>query len=561
MIEKEQENINLEENFNMEDVFNQEFSSLDDLYVGQMIQASVVAINTEGVVVNVRGKYDSIISSNELKGEKDVEFKIDQKIQVVIRRIDHLNGYISVSWRDARNVVAFNELRDIYEKNGTTHGVIQREVKSGLIVKCDNGYNAFLPKSQVSMYYSDDVSHWINKLISFYILSVDEKDGRNFVIVSQRKLQQEQQQKERDEVFKNISIGDVVEGTVVNLMQYGALVDIGVTGLLHVKNVAWEHVDDVSNILKLNQKIKVKIIGCNMELQKVDLSLKALSKHPWDDIESRFSVGDIVEGKVINFEQYGVFIEIAPSIKGLLHVTEIEWKQTVVDHCSMFKKGQKLKVQILRINTKDKKVFLSLKRLGKNPWDVFSSECAVGDILSVQVSSMNTFGAFVRLANGIEGFIPIGYFSWVDRFQHSNEYLKLNQKIDVVVVEMDSKKERITLSTKHMTKNPFIEYKVSKVINDVPIVDIKDNGLVVRLKDSIDVFVPKYEIILKKNQSITDCFKIGDKVSGEIITSKQKTKTLILSLKKLENRLQENIEKKYINAHNPISLKDVFESL
>lgn len=530
------------EEMGMAELLAQEESaqSAEDLS-SSFITVRVVSFNGDGALVDTGTKAEALIPKAEY-GENP-PFAVGDEVSVLRDSSSRVEGYMTVSWKAARDRVAWREIQELHKNKTAIPVTVKSLIKGGLVVECQNGLQGFMPASQVDVRASRNLEKWKGQTVTAYIMEFDVR--KNNLVLSRRIWASEEAAKKKTETLSHIQLGEIRKGTVTGITTFGAFVDIGgIEGLLHIGELEWAHTKKVSDVLKVGQEIDVKIIKFDPQTEKVSLSRKELLPHPWENVEARFPAGSIVTGKITSFTDFGVFLELAPQVEGLLHSTEISWKPGGQSPKTLFKVGQTLDVKILAVNREKEKISLSLKRAGENPWDQISQKYPAGSVVKATVTSLAPFGAFARIEEGLEGLIHISDFSWAKRVRHPEDMLKAGQEVEVKILEIDPQKEKISLGLKQLKTNPFEAYHKGKMVK-AKVTQINDAGAVIDIEPEVEGFVPYAEISSEKFEKIADVLQVGQEVEGKVVLVDPKERRIHVSIRQLERELQRAAVKKY----------------
>ncbi|MEJ2201139.1 MAG: 30S ribosomal protein S1, partial [Desulfuromonadaceae bacterium] len=426
-----------------EDMFE---NSLKELKAGNVVVGTVVQVNPDSVVVDVGGKSEGLIPINEFlneQGEVKTDIKVGDQFDVLIERTENENGLISLSKEKADRQKIWNAL----EENAVVEGRILSRIKGGLSV--DIGVNAFLPGSQVDLRPVRNLDKMLGETYQFKIIKLNKRRGN--IVLSRRVLLEEQRESMRGDTLKQLEEGQVVEGTVKNLTDYGAFIDLGgIDGLLHITDMSWGRVTHPSDILNVGDKINVKVLKFDRDKERVSLGLKQIAPDPWLDVENQFPVGKRVSGKVVSLTDYGAFIELAEGVEGLIHVSEMSWTKRIKHPNKVLSIGDDVESIVLALDIPNRRISLGLKQVEPNPWEVVGEKFPIGTIIEGQVKNITDFGIFVGVDEGIDGLVHISDLSWVKRVKHPSELYKKGDVVRAVVLNIDRENERFSLGIKQL---------------------------------------------------------------------------------------------------------------
>ena len=457
-----------------------------EIYPGALVKGKVIDINNKCVTINAFLKSDGYIPISQFKDENgELEVSLGSEVEVVIDYLEDLCGDIRLSREKAKRIRAWEELEKTYKNNEIISGYVTAKVKGGFTVKLDV-IKAFLPGSLVcfkSAIDSDDVK---GKKLKFKIIKLEKK--KNNIVVSQKFIIEEKNNKTLQTLLTKLNEGDVITGVVKNITDYGVVIDLGgLDGLLHITDMSWRRVKHPSNLVKIGDEIKVKILKFDRETNRVSLGLKQLTNDPWENVKNKYKEGMPVNGKVTNITDYGCFVEIEEGIEGLVHLSEMDWTNKNVNPNKIVKQGMDVKVSILDINIKKRRISLGLKQCIDNPWISFAKKHNTGENIVGKVKSITDFGIFLELTGGIDGLIHLSDISWENQTDNVLRNFKKGEEIKVVILGIDVERERISLGLKQLLPDPFIDY-VSNIakgtIVDCKIVRKLDKGFIVNLGDN-----------------------------------------------------------------------------
>lgn len=508
--------------------------SLNQLQYGDIACGKVVHITSDTVMVDVGWKTEGFIPIKELKdAQGNVSVSVGDEIEVFIDKRDS-EGNLILSRDKAAKLKVWDEIKQVSENNLTVKGTVVEKVKGGLSV--DIGIIAFLPGSQIDTRPIKDLDHFIGQTLDFHILKYDRK--RNNVVLSRRSIVASERESEKKDTLNNIAEGSIVEGVIKNITDYGIFIDLGgIDGLLHVTDISWGRIAKPADVFHKGETITVKILSFDREKERVSLGLKQLHENPWEHIMERYPVGALVEGKVVNLTDYGVFIELEPGVEGLVHISEMYWTREIKHPSKVLNVGAVLKVVVLEVNPEAKRVSLSLKQTTANPWEKLKERYPVGTVVKGQVRNITNFGVFIGIEDGIDGLVHVSDISWKHRVTHPSEYFKKGQEVEAVVLNIDVDNEKFSLGIKQIEKNPWEElpkkYAPGSVVTG-KITNFTDFGIFVEIEEGIEGLVHISEISSKRVKSSAELYNVGDSVSAVVKSIDVKTKKIRLSIKDME---------------------------
>ena len=508
--------------------------SLSQLQYGDVTRGTVVQITADAVMVDVGWKSEGYIPIKGLKDDQgNVLFSGGDDIEVFIDKRD-ADGSLVLSREKAAKLKVWDEIKKVCENNLTIKGTVVEKVKGGLSV--DIGITAFLPGSQVDVRPVKDLEPFVGQTFEFNILKYDRK--RSNVVLSRRAIVAEQRAAEKQEALKNINEGAVVEGVIKNITEYGIFIDLGgIDGLLHVTDISWGRIAKPSEMFHKGDRIKVKVLSFDREKERVSLGIKQLHENPWENIAERYPVGMLVEGKVVNLTDYGVFVELEPGVEGLIHISEMFWTREIKHPSKVLNVGDTINVVVLEVNAEAKRVSLSLKQTSPNPWEKLKEKYPPGTIVKGQVRNITNFGVFVGIEDGIDGLVHVSDISWKHRVAHPSEYFKKGQEVEAVVLNIDVDNEKFSLGIKQIEKNPWDElpqkYAPGSVVTG-KITNFTDFGIFVEIEEGIEGLVHISEISQKRVKSSQELYNVGDIVSAVVKSIDPRSKKIRLSIKEME---------------------------
>ncbi len=531
------------------------FLNLDDDAYSQMASGSVIEIKedelVEGKIVNITKdevhvdigfKSIGIIPRAELIGSENYE--VGQKLDVFIENIEDSSGHMILSRRRADFMKIWDDIMDMFENSKVTTVNILRRIKGGMVVDL-MGIEAFLPGSQIDVRPVRDFDAWVGNDIEVKVVKVNHPNEN--VVVSHKVLLEEQLAEQRDEIMSNLEKGLVLEGTVKAISDFGVFVDLGgVDGLVHITDLSWGRVSHPSEAVDLDETVKVVILDYDQERKRISLGMKQLTEHPWESIGAKYEEGTKVTGKVVSLTDYGAFIEIEKGIEGLIHISEMSWTQHIKHPSQMVSMGQDVEAVVLNIDKDDKKLALGMKQLEPDPWEDLMKKYPVDSKHEGIVRNLTNFGVFVELEPGVDGLVHISDLSWTKKIRHPGEFVKKNDRLNVVVLSIDSDQRRIALGHKQVLDNPWDTFENSYGVDsetEAKIERIIEKGVIVELPDGVDGFVPVSQLSFAPVKNISDYFKPGDNLPLRVVEFDKESKKIVLSVvEALRHRSAEDIE-------------------
>ena len=509
---------------NKEDLEKAYDETLNKVTEHQVVEGTVISVDKKEVIVNIGYKSDGIIPASEFRYNPDL--KVGDKVEVYVENQEDVKGQLVLSHKKARLSKSWERVNAALENEEIIQGYIKCRTKGGMIVDVF-GIEAFLPGSQIDVHPIRDYDVFVGKTMEFKVVKINQ-EFRN-VVVSHKALIEQELEQQRKEIIGKLEKGQILEGTVKNITTYGVFVDLGgVDGLIHITDLSWGRVSDPHEVVALDQKINVVILDFDEEKKRIALGLKQLTPHPWDALDPNLKVGDHVKGKVVVMADYGAFVEIAPGVEGLIHVSEMSWSQHLRSANDFMKVGDDVEAVILTLDRAERKMSLGIKQLKEDPWETIDTKFPVGSKHVAKVRNFTNFGIFVELEEGVDGLIHISDLSWTKKIKHPSEFTAVGATLDVVVLEIDKENRRLSLGHKQLEKNPWDEYETIYTPGSVhkgTIVEMMDKGAVVALAEGGEGFAtPKH--LTKEDGSMA---KKGEELDFKVIEFVKETKRIILS--------------------------------
>ena len=498
--------------------------TLSNVNVGEVVEGTVTGINKREVIVNVGYKSEGIIPVSEFRYNPDL--KVGDKIEVYIEAAEDKNGQLALSHKKARQLKSWDRVNEALEKDEIIKGYIKCRTKGGMIVDVF-GIEAFLPGSQIDVKPIRDYDVYVDKTMEFKVVKINQ-EFRN-VVVSHKALIEAELEAQKQVIMSKLEKGQILEGTVKNITSYGVFVDLGgVDGLIHITDLSLGRVNHPEEIVALDQKINVVILDFDEAKKRIALGLKQLTPHPWEALDQNLKVGDKVKGRVVVMADYGAFVEIAPGVEGLIHVSEMSWSQHLRSAQEFMKVGDEVEAVILTLDREERKMSLGIKQLTPDPWENIETKYPVGTKTTAKVRNFTNFGVFVEIEEGIDGLIHISDLSWTKKVKHPGEFTSVGADIEVVVLEIDKENRRLSLGHKQLEENPWNEFENQYSVDSIhegTITEMTDKGAVVALGENIEGFCPARQLV--KEDGTTP--KAGDKLNFKILEFSKATKRITLS--------------------------------
>ncbi|VBB45686.1 SSU ribosomal protein S1P [uncultured Paludibacter sp.] len=509
----------------LEKIYDDTLNAIKDK---EVVEGTVTSINKREVVINVGFKSDGVVPMSEFRYNPDL--KVGDKVEVYIESQEDKKGQLILSHKQARATRSWDRVNAALESQEIVKGFVKCRTKGGMIVDVF-GIEAFLPGSQIDVKPIRDYDVFVNKTMEFKVVKINQ-EFKN-VVVSHKALIEEEIEQQKKEIIGKLQKGQVLEGTVKNITSYGVFIDLGgVDGLIHITDLSWGRVSDPKEIVELDQKLNVVILDFDDEKKRIALGLKQLSPHPWDALDPNLKVGDKVKGKVVVMADYGAFIEIAPGVEGLIHVSEMSWSQHLRSAQDFLKVGDEVETVILTLDRDERKMSLGIKQLKSDPWENIEARYPVGSKHTAKVRNFTNFGVFVEIEEGVDGLIHISDLSWTKKIKHPSEFTKIGDDIEVQVLEIDKDNRRLSLGHKQLEENPWDAFESLFAIDTVHegvITEMMDKGAVVALPYGVEGFVtPKH--LVKEDGSQA---QVDEKLQFKVIEFNKDAKRIILSHSRL----------------------------
>lgn len=533
-----------------------------DFRVGDIVKGRVVEVQTDYVLVDINYKSEGLIPISEFRvveGQRNIE--VGQEVEVYIDRVENENGMVVLSKDKADMLRAWNDISRAAENEEVIEGTIIAKVKGGLSV--DIGVKAFLPGSQIDLRPVRNMDIYIGKRYKFKVIKFNKKRGN--IVLSRRALLEEERENLRSQTLDAMKEGSIVRGVVKNITDYGAFIDLGgMDGLLHITDMSWGRVKHPSELVQVGDEIEVKVLKFDNEKERVSLGMKQLKPDPWDRVVTEFTVGKKTKGKVVSLADYGAFIELAEGIEGLIHVSEMSWTKRVKHPSQLVKAGDEVDVQVLEVDSTNRRISLGMKQLQPNPWIELKDTYPPGTIIEGEVKSVTDFGIFVGIEEGIDGLVHISDFSWTRRINHPSELYKKGDKLRCVVLGVDIENERFSLGVKQLESDPWShiddKYPIGSQ-HDVKVVKTADFGVFVELEADIEGLIHISELSTKRVEKPEEVVNVGESIKAEVISIDKDARKIGLSAKLVKLRESHADVEDYVKkatATSKTSLGDLF---
>ena len=498
--------------------------SLNKVSDHDVVDGTVIAMNKREVVVNIGFKSDGIIPASEFRYNPDL--KVGDTVEVYIENQEDKKGQLILSHKKARASRSWDRVNQALESEEIIKGFVKCRTKGGMIVDVF-GIEAFLPGSQIDVKPIRDYDIFVGKTMEFKVIKINQ-EYKN-VVVSHKALIEAELEQQKKEIISKLEKGQVLEGMVKNITSYGVFVDLGgVDGLIHITDLSWGRVSDPKEVVELDQKINVVILDFDNEKKRIALGLKQLTPHPWDALDPDLKVGDHVKGKVVVMADYGAFIEIAPGVEGLIHVSEMSWSQHLRSAQDFMKVGDEVEAVILTLDREERKMSLGIKQLKEDPWENIEQKYPVGSKHTAKVRNITNFGVYAEVEEGVDGLIHISDLSWTKKVKHPSEFTQIGATIDVVVLEIDKQNRRLSLGHKQLEENPWDVFETvfkQDSIHEGTIVEMMDKGAVIQLEYGVEGFATPKHLVKEDGSQAQQ----GEKLPFKVIEFNKESKRIILS--------------------------------
>jgi len=498
----------------------------------EIVKGKIIEIRQKEVLVDIGYKSEGSVNLNEF--DEDEPPKEGDEIEVLIEQLEDRDGMVVLSHERAEFKRNWDKINSICEEGGVIKGKIKQAVKGGLIVNI--GVEAFLPSSQVDVVPPRDLGELEGKTLEFKIVKINQE--RQNIVLSRRELIEEERSQRRAEMLEQMTPGDLLKGTVKNITDFGAFIDLnGLDGLLHITDMSWGRINHPSEMVNVGNELEVVVLDINKEKERVSLGLKQKTQNPWELIESKYPVGTQISGKVVNLVSYGAFVELEPGVEGLVHVTELSWTKRITKPSEVLKAGEEVQAVVLGVNKDEQKISLGIRQLDANPWDTAEQKYAPGTMVKGQVRNLTSYGAFVELEEGLDGMIHVSDLSWTRKINHPSEILKKGEEVEATVLEVDRENQRISIGIKQLADNPWDKmdelYKIGDLVTG-KVTKLASFGAFIGLEHDMDGLVHISQVSEDRVERIKDHLKVGDEVKARVIKVDKSDCRIGLSIKAAE---------------------------
>jgi small subunit ribosomal protein S1 len=530
---------------------------------GEIVKGKIIELRPKEVLVDIGYKSEGVISAMEFEDIKTL--KVGDEIDVLIEKLEDKDGMVVLSHEKAEFKKNWDKILTICNEGGRITGKIKSLVKGGLVVNV--GVEAFLPASQIDVVTPRNLAQFVGNTYEFKVVKINQE--RQNIVLSRRELIEQERSERRGKLLAEMVPGDIRKGTVKNITDFGAFIDLnGIDGLLHITDMSWGRIGHPTELLKIGQEIDVVVLDVNKEKERVSLGLKQKMANPWDNIETKYPVNARVKGKIVNLVPYGAFVQLEPGVEGLVHVTELSWTKRVAKPSDMLKQGEEIEAVVLGINREEQKISLGIRQLESNPWDTAEQKYPAGTHVKGKVRNLTSYGAFVELEEGIDGMIHVSDISWTRKINHPSEILKKGDEVEAVVLEVDRPNQRIALGMKQLSQDPWEKidqlYKVGDLVTG-NVTKLASFGAFVGLQHDIDGLVHISQISEERVDKIKNVLKAGQEVTARVVKIDKGERRIGLSIKAAsytDEQLKE--EQKLLDALKPgedlVALQHAFDA-
>ena len=521
--------------------------TMDDLLSGQtktdfkvdsIVSGTIVEKRQDGALVDIGLKAEGFIPYTEFKNWEEVN--VNDQIDVYLEELENEQNQPGISLQKAAFIQTWKKITSDFGEGSVIRGKMKKKVKGGILIDLD-GVEAFLPGSQIDIGPVKNIDDLIDQEYDFKILKINQE--RHNIVVSRRELLEESRKDMRAQFLKEMKVGELRQGKVKNITDFGAFIDLGgVDGLLHITDMSWGRITNPKEMLEVGQEIEVMVLDIDFAKERVSLGLKQKSANPWDEVETKYPVGTTVKGHVVNIMPYGAFVEIEQGVEGLIHVSEMSWTKRITKASDVVSSGEEVEAVILEVNKADKKISLGLRQKTRNPWEVLAEKYPPGSHIKGKVRNMTTYGAFVEIENDIDGMIHVSDMSWTRKINHPNEVLKVGEEVEAVILDIDPTQQRISLGLKQTEIDPWANieqiYKIGDVVKG-KVTKVTAFGAFIELSHKIDGLVHISQISRDHVEKVKDKLNLGDEIEAVVIKIDKDERRIGLSIKALEEGFNE----------------------
>ena len=519
-----------------EDIQDQYLGSISEISENQVLTGRVIGMNDKDILIDIGFKSEGLIDRSEFP--QNALPQIGDQIEVYLEYLEDRNGNLVLSKEKADFMRRWRDIREFYEKEKIFTCKIIRRIKGGMIVDID-GLQGFLPGSQIDVRPIKDFDQYLDQDLEVRVVKLNE--ARKNIVVSHKVIIEDSLKEKREELLADMEIGQIMEGRVKNITDFGVFIDLGgIDGLLHITDLSWGRVNHPSEVVKLDETLSIKIIDYDKEKQRVSLGFKQLMPHPWENVEENYPIGSNVKGKIVSLTNYGAFVELEAGVEGLIHVSEMSWTRHIKNASEMYSIGEEIKAGVLSIDTDERKISLGVKQLEPDPWDEIEEKFMVGSLQKGKVINITQFGVFVELEEGIEGLIHVSDLSWTKVVRHPKETVQKEENVEVRILEISREKRRIALGLKQVTDDPWPElmkkFETGKEITG-EIIRILEKGIILQLEDDVEGIVPFGSGSKKNRKEVLTKFSAGDSLTGHVMEVKPDDKKVVVFIEELSGEI------------------------
>jgi small subunit ribosomal protein S1 len=535
-------------------------STIRDIKEGEIVQGKVLGVTMDDVIVDVGFKSEGIIPVEEFS--QPVNIAVGDDIEVFLEQIEDAHGQLILSKQKADFMRVWDRIRDVHDAGGTIEGTVARRIKGGVVVDI-MGVDAFLPGSQISLRQVPDFDALIGEKMDVKIIKLN-KSRRN-IVVSRRVVLEEQREQMREKLLDEIEVGQVRQGTVKNITDFGVFIDMGgVDGLLHITDMSWGRIRHPSEMVSLGDKIDVKILDFDEKTSRISLGLKQMTPYPWENIEEKYPVGKKITGRVVSITDYGAFVELEKGIEGLIHISEMSWTQHIKHPSKIMNVNDQVDAIVLSVDKDNEKISLGIKQMEPDPWLTIEDRYPIGKVVGGKVRNLTAFGAFVELEEGIDGLVHISDMSWTRRIQHPSEVMKKGDQVEIKVLKIDHDNRRISLGYKQLTEDPWPELAKKLAVGTEclgAITKVLDRGVVVDLGDGVEGFVPTSQLAAKDLQNPGEVFSEGEEIPLQVIEFDRNQHKVVLSVVAYYKKRERQEFDEYLAKHSSTAGTSMAEAM
>jgi len=527
---------------------------------GEVVEGTVVKIEKDWVLVDIGYKSEGQVPLHEfLDHDGKLTVKVGDKTLVYVESRENKDGLVELSKEKAEKLKIWDDISSAAEKDGVVEGVVLSRVKGGLTV--DIGVKAFLPGSQIDLRPVRGLDRYIGQKLRFKVIKFNRRRGN--IVLSRRALLEKEREEQKAKTLANLQVGQVLEGTVMNITDYGCFVDLGgIDGLLHVTDMSWGRINHPSEMVQVGDKVKVKVLKFDAGTERVSLGMKQITEDPWLRADERYHVDDRVRGKVVSLADYGAFVELEPGVEGLIHVSEMSWTKKVKHPSKVLNIGDEVEAVVLQVDARNKRIALGLKQTEINPWNLLREKYPVGTRVRGKVRSITSFGVFIGIEDGIDGLVHLQDLSWSRKVKNPSDVVKKGEEVEAVVLHIDPEKERFALGIKQLTPDPWEKvqekYPIGSIVSGA-VTKVLDFGAIVELEDEVEGLVHISEIGKERVENISKVLKVGDTVSAMVINLIPEERKLGLSIRRYQEAQESGDYKEYMKAQRaaPTTIGDL----